>query len=73
MLTERLQELVARLEQLTTEEQERMADVIAAELDEETRWQQALSDSRDLVLDTLLAEAKEQAVRGEARDLDELL
>ena len=32
-----------------------------------------MSDSHELVLDKLLAEAKEQVARGEARDLDELL
>jgi hypothetical protein len=73
MLSERLREVVTRLEQLPANEQDRMAELIAAELDEKTRWQRALSDSHELVLDKLLAEAKEQALRGEARDLDELL
>jgi len=73
MLSERLREVVSRLEQLSQDEQDRLAAMIAAELDEEMRWSAGLTAPEDLVLDRLLAEAKEQVARGEARDLDELL
>jgi hypothetical protein len=73
MLSERLREVVTRLEQLPANEQDRMAELIAAELEEGARWQRALGDSHELVLDKLIAEAKEQVARGEVRDLDELL
>ncbi len=73
MLSERLREVVSRLEQLSQDEQDRLAAMIVAELDEETRWSAGLTAPEDLVLDRLLAEAKEQVARGEARDLDELL
>jgi hypothetical protein len=73
MLSERLREVVSRIEQLPLDEQDRLAAMLTAELDEETRWSEGLASAHDLVLDHLLAEAKEQVARGDARDLDELL
>ena len=73
MLTERLREVVAEMERLTEEEQDALAASIRADLDEARRWQAAMEDPHDLVLDQLIAEAQEQVAQGGARDLDELL
>lgn len=72
MLTERMRTVVEQVEQLDEEEQDALAAAIQAELDEDRRWEAAMDDPHDLVLDQLIAEAKEQVARGEARDLDEL-
>jgi phage I-like protein len=73
MLTERLRQVVALLEQLPAEEQDALAASIQAEIEQDRRWKAAMSDPHDLVLDQLIAEAKQQVARGEARDLDESL
>lgn len=73
MLTERLRQVVALMEQLPAEEQDSLAVAIQAELEEDRRWKEAMHDPHDLVLDQLIAEAKQQVARGEALDLDESL
>lgn len=73
MLSERLRAVVERMEQLPQQEQDELATSIQATLDEEGRWNAALAQPEDLLLDRLLNEAREQVARGEARDLDELL
>jgi hypothetical protein len=72
-MTERLREVVTRLEQLSEEDQDAYALAIQAELDEDRRWDEAMKEPNDLALDRLIAEAKDQVARGEARDIDELL
>ena len=73
MLSERLRVVVQRMEQLPQQEQDELATSIQATLDEESRWNAALAQPEDLLLDRLLNEAREQMAPGEARDLDELL
>ena len=73
MLTERLQRVVDQLSALPAEEQDALAALIEADLQEDRRWATALGEQHDLVLDRLLAEAQEQVERGEDRHLDELL
>ena len=60
MLTERMRAVVEQVEQLNEEEQDALAAAIQAELDEDRRWEAAMDDSYDRVLDQLIAEAKEQ-------------
>ncbi|HEX6796982.1 MAG TPA: hypothetical protein VF116_04610 [Ktedonobacterales bacterium] len=67
MLTERLRRVVDQLSALPAEEQDALAALIEADLAEDRRWQAALDEPHDLVLDRLLAEAQEQVTRGEAR------
>ncbi len=73
MLTERLRQVVAIMEQLPEDEQDALAASIQAELEQDRRWKTAMNDAHDLVLDTLIAEAKRQVAEGGVRDLDELL
>lgn len=73
MLTDHLRRVMEQLAELPSEEQDALAALIEADLTEDRRWQAALDEQHDLVLDRLLAEAQEQVARGEARDLDELL
>lgn len=73
MLTERMRAVVEQVERLDEQEQDALAAAIQAELDEDRRWEAAMDDPHDLMLDQLIVQAKEQVARGEARDLDELL
>jgi hypothetical protein len=73
MLTERMRAVVEQVERLDEEEQDALAAAIQAELDEDRRWEAVMDDPHDLVLDHLIAEAKEQVARGEVHDLDDLL
>lgn len=60
MLTERLRQVVAIMEQLPEEEQDALVVTIQAELERDRRWKAAMNDPHDLVLDKLIAEAKRQ-------------
>lgn len=63
MVTERLKALVARAEQLSPEEQNRLADAIEDLLDD-AEWHALLADPRsEAVLDRLIAEAKQSPRR----------
>ena len=73
MLTESLRSVVAQMEQLPEVEQEELAAAIRAELEMDKRWDEAMASQDNLALDRLIAEAREEVARGEARDLDELL
>ena len=73
MLTERLQRVVDQMAQLSAQEQDDLAARIEADLEDDRRWAAATADPHDLLLDQLLAEAKQEVAQGEARDLDELL
>jgi hypothetical protein len=70
MPTGQLRQVVEMMEQLPAEEQDNLAAAIRAELEEGRRWGAAADDPHELVLDRLLDEAREQAARGEERDLD---
>lgn len=59
MLTERLQRVVEQMAQLSEQEQDDLAARIEADLEEDSRWAAAMDDPHDLVLDQLLAEAKQ--------------
>jgi uncharacterized iron-regulated protein len=63
MLTERLRQVVAMMEQLPQEEQDALAVTIQAELERDRRWKAAMNDPHDLVLDKLIAEAKRQVAK----------
>jgi len=67
MLTDRLRQVMAMLEQLPEEEQDALAASIQAKLEQDRRWKAAMNDPRDLILDTLIAEAKRQVAEGGAR------
>jgi hypothetical protein len=58
-LTERLQRVVEQMAQLSEQEQNDLAARIEADLEEDRRWAAAMDDPHDLVLDHLLAEAKQ--------------
>lgn len=73
MLTERLRQVVDQFERLSAGDQNVLAAAIQAEFEMDTRWDAAMNAPHDLVLDRLIAEAKEEVGRGEARDLDEIL
>lgn len=72
-VTESLRRVIAQIEQLPESEQNAYAAAIQAELEEDRRWEAAMDDPHDLVIDRLITEAKAQVARGEARDLDESL
>ncbi len=72
-MTESLRRVIAQIEQLPESEQNAYAAAIQAELEEDRRWEAAMDDPHDLVIDRLITEAKAQVARGEARDLDESL
>lgn len=73
MLTERMRRVVDQFERLSAGDQDALAAAIQAEFDMDARWDAAMDSPHDLVLDRLIAEAKEEVARGEARDLEELL
>lgn len=73
MLTDSLRSVVARMEALPVEEQEALAAAIRSELETDARWAAAMDAPEDLMLDQLIAQAKEEVAQGEACDLDELL
>ena len=72
-MTERLRKVIAQIEQLPETDQDAYALALEADLASDRRFSEAMNDPHELVLDQLLAEAKEQVAQGKARPLDDLL
>jgi hypothetical protein len=73
-MTDLLKKAIAALEKLPTNQQDVIAKQILEELEDERQWDETFADPRsEIVLDTLIACAKQQVARGEATDLDAIL
>lgn len=69
MMTERLEQAIARLKTLPTDKQEAIATLILEELEEEQRWDESFARSPDL-LAKLAAEAMTEYRAGKTQELD---
>lgn len=73
-MTDLLKKAIAELKKLPINQQDVMAQQILEELEDERRWEETFADPRsEIVLDNLIARAKQQVARGEVADLDEIL
>jgi hypothetical protein len=68
-MTQALDTLIAKLEQLPAEDQDRIAKWLAAELASEERWSKLFDQSQD-ALDEMADEALADLEAGRTRDLD---
>jgi len=73
VMTELLKQAMTALEQLPAAEQDAVAQQILVELEEDAKWEVTLHDPRsEIVLNTLIARAKEQVAQGGAADIEDL-
>jgi hypothetical protein len=68
-MTERLEQVIARLRTLPTDKQDAIATLILEELEEEQRWDESFARSPDL-LAKLAAEAMTEYRAGKTQELD---
>ncbi|MDB9414700.1 hypothetical protein [Microcystis aeruginosa] len=68
-MTERLEQAIAQLKTLSTAQQEAIATLILAELEEEKRWDDSFTRSPNL-LAKLAAEAMAEHRSGKTQELD---
>ncbi|PSM48882.1 hypothetical protein C7Y66_12395 [Chroococcidiopsis sp. CCALA 051] len=68
-MTERLEQAIARLKTLPTDEQDAIATLILEELEEEQRWDESFARSPNL-LAKLAAEAMTEYRAGRTQELD---
>ena len=68
-MTERLEQAIAQLQTLSTDQQEAIATLILAELEEEKRWNDSFTRSPNL-LAKLAAEAMAEHRSGKTQELD---
>jgi hypothetical protein len=69
IMTERLEQAIAQLKTLPTNEQDAIATMILAELEDERRWDESFARSPDL-LAKLAAEAMAEYHAGQTQVLD---
>ena len=68
-MTERLEQVIAQLQTLSTDQQDAIAALILAELEEEQRWDDSFARSPNL-LAKLAAEAMAEHRSGKTQELD---
>ena len=68
-MTERLEQAIAQLQTLSTDQQDAIATLILAELEEEQRWNDSFARSPNL-LAKLAAEAMAEHRSGKTQELD---
>ena len=68
-MTERLEQAIAQLQTLSTDQQDAIATLILAELEEEKRWDDSFARSPNL-LAKLAAEAMAEHRLGKTQELD---
>ncbi|MBE9073037.1 MAG: hypothetical protein IM550_01745 [Microcystis sp. M54BS1] len=68
-MTERLEQAIAQLKTLSTDQQDAIATLILAELEEEQRWNDSFARSPNL-LAKLAAEAMAEHRSGKTQELD---
>jgi hypothetical protein len=68
-MTERLEQAIAQLKTLSTDQQDAIANLILAELEEEQRWDDSFARSPNL-LAKLAAEAMAEHRSGKTQELD---
>ena len=68
-MTERLKQAIAQLQTLSTDQQDAIATLILAELEEEQRWDDSFTRSPNL-LAKLAAEAMAEHRSGKTQELD---
>lgn len=68
-MTERLEQAIAQLKTLSTDQQDAIATLILAELEEEKRWNDSFTRSPNL-LAKLAAEAMAEHRSGKTQELD---
>ena len=68
-MTELLNQAVARIKNLPDNEQDAIATIILEELEDEMKWEQAFSDSQDLLAE-LAVEAMTEYRAGKTQELD---
>ncbi|NCS76859.1 MAG: hypothetical protein GPJ17_06315 [Microcystis aeruginosa K13-07] len=68
-MTERLEQAIAQLKTLSTDQQDAIATLILAELEEEQRWDDSFARSPNL-LAKLAAEAMAEHRSGKTQELD---
>ncbi|MFM2027740.1 MAG: hypothetical protein RLZZ339_2457 [Cyanobacteriota bacterium] len=68
-MTERLEQAIAQLKTLSTDQQDAIATLILAELEEEQRWHDSFARSPNL-LAKLAAEAMAEHRSGKTQELD---
>lgn len=69
-MTERLEQAIAQLKTLSTDQQDAIATLILAELEEEQRWDDSFARSPNL-LAKLAAEAMAEHRSGKTQELDQ--
>jgi hypothetical protein len=69
-MTERLEQAIAQLGTLSTDQQDAIANLILAELEEEQRWDDSFARSPNL-LAKLAAEAMAEHRSGKTQELDQ--
>ena len=69
-MTERLEQAIAQLQTLSTDQQDAIATLILAELEEEQRWDDSFARSPNL-LAKLAAEAMAEHRSGKTQELDQ--
>ena len=69
-MTERLEQAIAQLKTLSTAQQDAIATIILAELEEEQRWDNSFARSPNL-LAKLAAEAMAEHRSGKTQELDQ--
>ncbi|MDB9420528.1 hypothetical protein [Microcystis aeruginosa] len=69
-MTERLEQAIAQLKTLSTDQQDAIANLILAELEEEQRWDDSFARSPNL-LAKLAAEAMAEHRSGKTQELDQ--
>ena len=69
-MTERLEQAIAQLKTLSTDQQDAIAALILAELEEEQRWNDSFTRSPNL-LAKLAAEAMAEHRSGKTQELDQ--
>jgi hypothetical protein len=68
-MTKLLEQAIAKIKNLPDNEQDIIAAIILEELEDEMKWEQAFSNSQDL-LASLAAEAIQEYQGGETQELD---
>jgi hypothetical protein len=68
-MTKLLEQAIAKIKNLPDNEQDTIAAIILEELEDEMKWEQAFSNSQDL-LASLAAEAIQEYQGGETQELD---
>jgi hypothetical protein len=68
-MTELLEQAIAEIKKLPTDEQDAIAALILEEIEDETRWDEAFKKSQD-TLARLAAEALAEDQAGNTRELD---